>query len=740
MVIIGFFCYKSYRDRNVEAKAGYALSYAKTLASIVDADKLMELMASGVKTDYWHSIKYIIDKAYNEANLSYLYIVLPYDEDNYIYFAEGEPADGSDEALDFMTIESKDNYLEETDEIIKSGADYTTDIYDSGDYGMVVTGYSVIHDGNGRPIAIAGADISADDIQADSNAFLMEIFAAILASAIIVVLITVIYIRRKLTKPLGNIVSVFSDLSSGIVNRNYFSGKRQDNEELRMLGQSADNMAESIDSLIRGVNNMTEEQRAGNTDAYIETDTFNGSYKTLALGINSMADDSARESAEIIDCLKSFGKGDFSTKLRPLPGKKRAVNDAIETLRENLININKDITSMAVSAAKGDLSARIDEEQFIGDWNDLVSHLNELLDAIGRPVDESSEVLEKISRGVLDTQVTGQYEGAFARIKTALNNTSNELSDYIGEIKTVLNEMADSNLSVEITREYIGQFIEIKEAINNILDKQNMIIRDIHAASDQVSDGASILADSSQKLMMSSNGQIQAVDTLNTVAAQINDGAEKNERDAGRANDLIALSKENADNGNREMTKLTEAMVRIKTSSDDISRIVRVIDDIASQTNLLAVNAAVEAAHAGERGKGFAVVAEQVRVLAKRSQNAVKETSGLIGQSMASVNEGTELTRSTASLLETISSSISDVSDIMMNIAESSKTQLRAADDIIKELESMTESVRSNSEEALKSSALSEELAARAVELKEKIGEFRLKADEVSDGEIQTPA
>jgi len=168
------------------------------------------------------------------------------------------------------------------------------------------------------------------------------------------------------------------------------------------------------------------------------------------------------------------------------------------------------------------------------------------------------------------------------------------------------------------------------------------------------------------------------------------------------------------------------AMVQIKESSKGISKIIKVIQDIAFQTNLLSLNAAVEAAHAGQYGKGFGVVAEEIRSLAARSQQSSVETTALIEDSISRVESGANIAESTSQSLDTIVESASDVLEIINNISSASKDQAEAIAQFSNGLETISQVVQSNSTISVETATASEELSSQAELLQQLVAFFRL--------------
>jgi methyl-accepting chemotaxis protein len=308
-----------------------------------------------------------------------------------------------------------------------------------------------------------------------------------------------------------------------------------------------------------------------------------------------------------------------------------------------------------------------------------------------------------------------------------VNNTVTNVASYIDEISLVLDGLANNNLNQNITREYVGRFSNIKSSLLNIISTFNRVITEILSASEQVAAGSRSISESSMTLAQGATEQASSAQELNATVHTINESTIQNAQNAKQAEKLSTESKINANKGDEAMGKMLKAMDSIKESSNGISKIIKAIEDIAFQTNLLALNAAVEAARAGEHGKGFAVVAEEVRSLAGRSQTSVRETSELIEESVARVNEGMSIANETAGTLRQIIGGVSDVSEIITNINAASQEQANSINQVLEGISQITEVVQTNSASSEESASAAEELSSQADVLKGLVEVFKLR-------------
>ncbi len=247
------------------------------------------------------------------------------------------------------------------------------------------------------------------------------------------------------------------------------------------------------------------------------------------------------------------------------------------------------------------------------------------------------------------------------------------------------------------------------------------IIKGLSSGSEQVRSASDQVSSSSQSM---AEGATEQASSLEEVSASLEEMAamtRQNADNAQQANGMSREASEAVEQGRAAMSRLDEAMGKIKTSADETAKIIKTIDEIAFQTNLLALNAAVEAARAGEAGKGFAVVAEEVRNLAQRCAEAAGNTSELIQGAQGNASGGVEVSSEVGGILERIVGSVNKVGQLITEVSAASQEQAQGIDQVTQAVTQMDQVTQSNAANAEESASASEELAAQAGELNQMV-------------------
>ncbi|UCE59302.1 MAG: CZB domain-containing protein [Phycisphaerales bacterium] len=269
----------------------------------------------------------------------------------------------------------------------------------------------------------------------------------------------------------------------------------------------------------------------------------------------------------------------------------------------------------------------------------------------------------------------------------------------------------------------VGIFLALFIA-RSIIKVLTRIVSGLNEGADQVDDAAKQVSSASQQLAEGASEQASSLEETSSALEEMAAMTRTNAENAKEANNLSGQARDAARNGDTTIHRLNEAMTAINDSSGQISKIIKVIEEIAFQTNLLALNAAVEAARAGEHGKGFAVVADEVRNLAQRAAQAARETTGLIEDSVNKAKEGTDVAGEVGKALGAIVGDVTKVTDLVDGISKASDEQAQGVDQVNTAVSQMDKVTQQNASGAEESASAAEELAAQATAVKSMVQEL----------------
>lgn len=343
-----------------------------------------------------------------------------------------------------------------------------------------------------------------------------------------------------------------------------------------------------------------------------------------------------------------------------------------------------------------------------------------------RPVTEVKAAAEALSQGNLSVTVQYRSRDELGELADCVRETVAALKSYVEEVEKGLHEIGNGHLNYHSRVGYKGDFQALGDAMGQISQLLNSAILRISSTSDQVAGGSEQVANGAQILSLGAVEQAGAIEELAANINEISDNVRSNAEAAVSAKQQFEEVSHLVENSRRQMTDMVQAVEEIRENSRTIGSIVREIEDIAFQTNILALNASVEAARAGAAGRGFSVVATEVRHLAEKTTDASKSMAHLALQATKKVEGGTQAADRAFASLQQVVDKTEELIAMVNRISEASVKQADSITQVRQNIENVSEIVQGNSATAEESAAASEELSAQAQMMKTLVEEFEL--------------
>ena len=347
------------------------------------------------------------------------------------------------------------------------------------------------------------------------------------------------------------------------------------------------------------------------------------------------------------------------------------------------------------------------------------------------PLKKIADVGESVAEGDFSKEINYPYQDEIGQIAKSMEKVVERIRSIIQDLAGKLEQIAKGNFSFEFwnTQLYNGEYEPLLTSLYDILDDLNVTMGEIQNSSHMVNSSAMQVSGSAQSLSQGATEQASSIEelsaTMNDISIKIKETAEMSQHASG-------LSKETGSavgTSNQKMNEMSRAMQDITEKSQEISKIIKTIDDIAFQTNILSLNAAIEAARAGAAGKGFAVVADEVGNLAQKSAKAAQNTSSLIEETIEAVNKGARITEETAESLSVVSQKTEKINGIITSISSASEEEAEGIKQLTTGLDQISSVVQSNTATAEESAAASQELSGQADRLNELLEKFQLRTE-----------
>lgn len=353
-----------------------------------------------------------------------------------------------------------------------------------------------------------------------------------------------------------------------------------------------------------------------------------------------------------------------------------------------------------------------------------------ITNSITEPVKQIDAAVASLRKGELSNveMLTYESEDEFGDTIRNLKEAMGILADYVSEISVEVKAIAQGDLTRngdDIT-DFLGDFSELKTSLLYILKRFNSTLTEISNLAEQVSSNSSEVENASKSLADGATEQAGVIEELNATIDTVVDMAEDTAKETQNASARVKASANKANEEKEKMNELLTEMEHITEISKEIGNIITDIEDIASQTNLLSLNASIEAARAGEAGKGFAVVADQIGKLAADSAKSAVNTRELIDKTLVEIEKGNTITRTTADAFNQIITDMESFAELAENTMEKANSQAESLEQIGQGIEQLSGVVQGNAASSEENTAISINLAEGAAKMHDRVNIFKL--------------
>lgn len=347
---------------------------------------------------------------------------------------------------------------------------------------------------------------------------------------------------------------------------------------------------------------------------------------------------------------------------------------------------------------------------------------------IARSIGNVKERIQKLAQGDITSPVEILQTGDEAEdLSTALQYTVQDIRTYIMELRETLMSVSKGNLNVSVKEDFVGDFIILKESTNYIIDSLNNMMQKLQLAANTLSNAAIHVSNDARDVQNASEEQSTSVEKLIQESNEISNSIIEVDENAKATKELTNKVEQKLEEGINQMKALLKAMDDIRNSEQEIIKTTKFMEDIAFQTNILALNASIEAARAGDAGKGFAVVADEVRNLAGKSSDFSKYTAEIIKVSSEAIDMGVKVANETSVSMNDIASISQEITEITDKLLVSVESEMVALENVAFAVESISNMTTKNLSVAQESANSIEELTQQAVTLQQMVEKFETR-------------